>query len=110
MLAAKRVRVAPPFFCKAPLEMTPLETTSESVWMMRGAPPPRSSVPFKVRTPLSEPLPSTVPALNTKLLARVRAVLPTAWRVPPLIVTEAEPKAASLPTRRMPAATVVPPE
>ena len=67
-------------------------------------------MPLKVSRPLSLPLPSTAPALNTKLLASVRAVPPTARREPPLIVTAAEPKAASLPIRITPPASVVPPE
>ena len=91
MLEPERVRASAPFFTRPPAPVRLMSMTpARAVTFAAGKVPP-------VRRP-----PST-----KKLLAGVR---PARSSTPPVMLTEPVPRAAALPSRRLPAVTVVPPE
>jgi hypothetical protein len=63
-----------------------------------------------VSGPLFVASPSVIVPLNTMLFAKDLAVVLSLDSLPPVIVTVPEPRAEALPTRRVPAEIVMPPE
>ena len=108
-LAPVSVSVAAPIFVRPPLLMMPPIVTAESIVSVRVA-APRSTLPEKVRAPVSVVLPSSMLAPRTRLFASERATALLAETRPALSVTVPVPKAVLEPARSVPWLRVVPRE
>ena len=101
--------MAAPIFVRPPLLMMPPIVTAESIVSVRVA-APRSTLPEKVRAPVSVVLPSSMSAPRTRLFASERATALLAETRPALSVTVPVPKAVLEPARSVPWLRVVPRE
>ena len=109
VLAAERVRVPAPSLVRPPLvpETMPAKVTSATVVTVRTA-PPRATVPPNERAPSFVASPRVTEPPRARSLAKERATEPMLANSPASRVSVPAPRAASSPTRSVPAASVVP--
>ena len=90
-----KVRTPEPVFSSWPFETTPEKVTAESIWAVRSE-PPRSRLPMNVRAPVLTVSPRTMSPVIESALAKVRAVVLSLDRTPPVMVSVPVPKAELL--------------